>query len=77
MAITSEITKKAGLKNEPVAIVWNNTKPEHALEIRPGTWALYHVVLCQGCPRWKDNRIIPKFIRVLRGGHGYWIRAPV
>ncbi|MFH0966911.1 MAG: DUF169 domain-containing protein, partial [Methanobacteriota archaeon] len=39
MAITSEIAKKAGLKNEPVAIVWSNTKPEDALEIRPGTWA--------------------------------------
>ena len=39
MAITSEVAKKAGLKNEPVAIVWSTTKPEHALEIRPGTWA--------------------------------------
>ncbi|MDD1728053.1 MAG: DUF169 domain-containing protein [Methanospirillum sp.] len=39
MVITSEIAKKTGLKTEPVAIVWSNTKPEHALEIRPGTWA--------------------------------------
>lgn len=39
MGITSEIAKKAGLPHEPVAIVWSNIKPEHALEIRPGTWA--------------------------------------
>nr|WP_319540431.1 DUF169 domain-containing protein [uncultured Methanospirillum sp.] len=39
MVISSEIAKKAGIQTEPVAIVWSNTKPEHALEIRPGTWA--------------------------------------
>lgn len=39
MAITSEIAKKSGLTTEPVAIVWGNTKPKDALEIRPGTWA--------------------------------------
>jgi len=39
MVIKSDIAEKAGLKTEPVAIVWSNTKPEHVLEIRPGTWA--------------------------------------
>lgn len=39
MAIISDVAKKAGLQTEPVAIVWSDTKPEHALEIRPGTWA--------------------------------------
>ncbi|PWR76226.1 DUF169 domain-containing protein [Methanospirillum stamsii] len=39
MVIKSEIANKAGIKTEPVAIVWSDTKPEDALEIRPGTWA--------------------------------------
>ncbi|PWR70867.1 DUF169 domain-containing protein [Methanospirillum lacunae] len=39
MAIISNVAKKAGIQTEPVAIVWSDTKPEHALEIRPGTWA--------------------------------------
>jgi len=39
MGIRSEVAKKAGIQTEPVAIVWSNTKPEYALEIRPGIWA--------------------------------------
>jgi uncharacterized protein (DUF169 family) len=35
----SEIAKAAGITMNPVAIVWTDTKPKHALEFKPGVWS--------------------------------------
>jgi uncharacterized protein (DUF169 family) len=39
----SEIARACGITMSPVAIVWTGTKPEKALEFRPGVW---------GCVMW-------------------------
>jgi uncharacterized protein (DUF169 family) len=35
----SQIAKKAGIRKNPVAIVWADKKPEKALEFKPGIWS--------------------------------------
>ncbi len=35
----SVIARKAGIKRNPVAIVWTDKKPEKALEFKPGVWS--------------------------------------
>lgn len=39
----SEIARAAGITTNPVAIIWTDKKPEHALELKAGTW---------GCVMW-------------------------
>jgi len=48
MAIGSAIEKAAGFTTEPVAIIWTDTKPEGALEFKPGVW---------GCVMWMYARV--------------------
>jgi len=48
MTRKSAIAEAAGFTTEPVAIVWTDTKPEGALEFRPGVW---------GCVMWMYARV--------------------
>jgi len=48
MTRKSAIAKAAGFTTEPVAIVWTDTKPEGALEFKPGVW---------GCVMWMYARV--------------------
>jgi Uncharacterised ArCR, COG2043. len=48
MTVQSAIATAAGLSTEPVAIVWTDTKPEGALEFKPGVW---------GCVMWMYARV--------------------
>jgi uncharacterized protein (DUF169 family) len=48
MTKESAIAEAAGFTTEPVAIVWTDTKPEGALEFKPGVW---------GCVMWMYARV--------------------
>ena len=48
MAMTSEIARAAGLETEPVALIWSDTKPEGALELKKDAW---------GCVMWLYARV--------------------
>lgn len=43
MGMTSIIARAVGLETEPVALIWSDTKPEGALELRKDAW---------GCVMW-------------------------
>ena len=38
MGMTSIIAREVGLGTEPVALIWSDTKPEDALELRKDAW---------------------------------------
>lgn len=48
MTVQSAIAQAAGFTTEPVAIIWTDTKPEGALEFKPGVW---------GCVMWMYARV--------------------
>ena len=49
-------TEKLRIDHEPVAILWSNTKPEGALQIKPHG-VKYHAGLCTSCIERKNRRV--------------------
>ena len=77
-AVMKSITaEKLGLAHEPVAVLWSNTKPEGALQIKPHGQTCIMPLFCTGGNEGKDRRFRPGELWLSRRPGRAWVRERV